>query len=367
MKILSFHPCSIYQNGGAGRVIRRLFEGHEEQITAIYVNYDTFKPIEGAIKEIPISGIIKRRSWMRSLLRPLFNWLRYKVFFYFTKNRVLKAASKINYDILHIINHGEFSSVLANERILKNKRLWVSFHDHFSTCSSFNDTKLLWIKADRRFAISDELGIEYQRLFGNFKYELITDGVATDEISNPIEPKQSNITIYFAGLLHYDYYPLFELLANALDSMTNEERSFELILRGTQTLDFLNNRKFNVEYRTSFVSDYEIKNELDSADVLYLPIKFTLPDFYLYSMSTKMIGYLGACGTILYHGPVDSAANNLLQKNKAAISCVSLNVNEMVSSLNKIINSGKTVSTNAKKLVYSQFLLEKIQNKFWNQ
>lgn len=367
MKILSFHPGSIYQNGGAGRLMRRLFQGHESQITAIFVNYNSALPIKREIEEISVKGFPLMRGWMRWKLRPIFSWLRDDVFFGYTKNKILKRTININFDVLHVINHGEFCAVLCKDDFLKNKKLWVSFHDHFSLCSSFEDTKFLWDKADRRFAISDELGLEYQRLFGDLNFELITDGVRNDEISKPKEPNKSIITIYFSGLLHIEYYPLFEALADALDILSDEEKSFNLILRGSQTLTFLNNRKFNVDYRSNFVSDDEIKNELDEADILYLPIKFTLPDFYLYSLSTKMIGYLGASGTILYHGPEDSAANILLQKNQAADSCVSLNVNDMVKSLDKIMKSNNFASANAKKLAQSQFLLKEIQNKFWNE
>jgi len=366
MKILSFQPCSLYQNGGAGRLLRRLYLGHESQIISLFVNKTSFSNRTDEVREISISAFPVQRTWMRWKLRPFFAWIRDKVFFSFTKNRVIEAASKISYDVLHVINHGIYSGVLCDDNFLNNKKLWVSFHDHFSLCSSFDDTQILWNRADRRLVISNELGLEYQRLFGNLGFEFITDGVAQEEISIPKEPNQSNITIYFAGLLHIDYYPLFEVLADALDNISDQKRTYKLILRGTQKLSFLNNRNFNIEYRTDFVSDIEIKKEIDAADILYLPIKFTKSDFYLYSLSTKMIGYLGGGGTILYHGPENSAANRLLQKNNAAISCISLNVNEMMGCLAEILKPN-IFSANAMKLAQSQFVLENIQKVFWNE
>lgn len=367
MKILSFHPCSIYENGGAGRLMRRLYQGHESQIIAMYVNYNSSMPSKGKIEEIAIQGFPLKYTWMRWKLRQIFTWIRDSVFIFFTEKKILKEASKIDFDVLHIINHGLFSTLLCNDIFLKDKKLWVSFHDHFTTCSSFNDAQILWNNADRRLVISEELGLKYQLLFGEKKYEIITDGVMLDEISKPTVEISNIVTIYFSGLIHYDYQPLFKILADALDQMSSKERSFKLILRGTQGLAFLKNRKFIVENRMDFVSDNEIKSELDKADILYLPIKFSLPDFYLYSLSTKMIGYLGASGTILYHGPEDSAANKLLRKNDAAISCVSLDVNDMIYFLGKILNSENSVSANAKKLAKSKFLLEEIQSKFWNE
>ncbi len=51
-----------------------------------------------------------------------------------------------------------------------------------------------------------------------------------------------------------------------------------------------------------------------------------------------MVGYLGAPGPALYHGPHDSAACRLLQLTHSAVSCTSLDVNEMVQSILHLIN-----------------------------
>lgn len=369
MKILSLQPCSLYQNGGAGRLLRRLYQGKESQIVSLYVEGSSHTPTKNKIKEIYVREFPVHRSWMRWKLRVFFQYLREVVFLPITINRLKDIAYKTPFDILHIINHGIYSTTLCEEKFLANKKLWVSFHDHFSTTfSSFEDSKFLWNRADRRFLISKELGEEYQRLFGMKAFEIITDGVEEEEIS---EPKELNaitpIKIYFAGLLHLEYYPLFKVLADALDEMCEQGKRFELIMRGTQKIKFLKNRKFNVEYRSDFISDKEIKEELDDADILYLPIKFSIPDFYLYSLSTKMIGYLGSSGRILYHGPGDSAACKILEKNDAAISCISLNINDMVYSLEKILEPNVNVSKNAKIMVKNHFILEDIQRSFWKE
>jgi hypothetical protein len=159
---------------------------------------------------------------------------------------------------------------------------------------------------------------------------------------------------------------LFESFANALDKMSDDNIRFLFILRGSAELDFLRNRKFKVEYRRSFISDVEMKIELDSADILYLPIKFNKPAFYLYSLSTKMISYLSASGTILYHGPQKSAANNLLEKYKASVSCTSINTREIINSIEQLINNDGEFSRNAKQLAKQKFDLKTIQNNFWS-
>ncbi|GAA4976513.1 hypothetical protein [Algibacter aquimarinus] len=368
MKILSFQPQSLYENGGAARLLRRLYAGRETQVTSLFVNY-SFTPIKiGKVKEIFISVFPKHRSWMRWKLRSFFSWLRDKLFFSLTKKKLLRTAFKIPFDVLHIVNHSVYSSAICDEALLDKKKLWVSFHDHFSTThSSFEDTMYLWNRADRRLLISKALGEEYQRLFGENTFELITDGVSEQEISQPKKLNSNNIIIYFSGLLHLEYYPLFDTLAEALDKLSTENKSFTLILRGVEKLPLLNNRKFKVEYRTDFISDAEIKKEQDQADILYLPIKFSHPEFYLYSLSTKMIGYLGSSGRILYHGPDDSAAYIALKNNEASSNCLSLNIGDMLNSIEKLLEPDNKVSFNAKKMAQNYFVLNDIQKSFWNE
>ena len=364
MKILSIQPASLYQNGGMGRLLRRLYKGHEKDIIGLYINTNSSIK-KGEINEISISAFPIHRPWMRWKFRDLFIWMRESLFCNLTKYKLKRTVSKTQFDVLHIINYGPFFGILCDEKLLINKQLWTSFHDHFLLCSSYNDVQKLWNLSNRRLMISKELGEEYQRIFGFKEFELITDGVSQEEISMPKEINKNQINIYFSGLLHLDYYPLFKVLIEALDLLTVEGYSFKLIIRGTQKIKFLKPEKIEIDYRINFISDEEIKKELDMADILYLPIKFTKPNFYLYSLSTKMISYLGAAGKILYHGPFNSAACNLLQENHAAISCVSLDVEEMVNKLKEIINADKKLSINAKELAKSKFELESIQKTFW--
>ena len=367
MKILSIQPCSLYQNGGAARVLRRLYQGKESQVHSLGIISSPTPIKSGNIKETLIPAIPLQQKWMRWRLRTFVTWLRDNKLAFLTINKIYKTAAKIQYDAIHIVSHGPFGGAFNNDSLMVDKKIWVSFHDHFSTTgSSFASTGNLWNKAERRLVISKELGDEYQKLYGDREYELITDGVSTDEISEPtnIDPSKL-ITIYFAGLLHIDYYPLFNILADALDSLSKKGYKFKLIMRGTDSVSFLNNRLFETEYRSNFVSDKEIKQELDSASILYLPIKFTLPDFYLYSLSTKMIGYLGASVTILYHGPADSAACKLLRNSKAAAICSSLNVNDMIEIMTQLVSDKNNYAANAKQVARTDFNFEVIQHRFW--
>jgi hypothetical protein len=366
MKILSYQSFSLYDNGGGSRILRRLYEGNESKVSSLAFSVYPFKPVSRDIDEkiIPLRPLT--RSWMRWILRDGVIWLRENAFKSQANKNILKEAAEIPFDVLHVVDHGPFSSILCDDEFLLGKPLWASFHDHFlTTSSSFENANKLWNCASRRLVISNELGNEYNQLFGKKSFEIITDGVFLDEISEQVVTNDSTIIVYFAGLLHIDYLPLFQVLANALDVLSAEGLKIKLILRGTQFVDFLNQRSFDIEYRPFSDDHDELKQELDSATILYLPIKFEPADFYLYSLSTKMVGYLGAPGSILYHGPEDSAASNLLKQTNSAIGCYTLNTSDLLDSLHTILKTDCNVSYNAKKLAKSHFNFQEIKDRFW--
>lgn len=367
-KVLSFQPFSLYRNGGGSRVLRRLYMTHESRIHSVVVEDSLGKILQGEIPETIVYATPVRKPWMRWKMSNVAAYLREGLFKSLTESKIRKAAGLIPFDVVHIVNHGPFSNALCKKEFLKDKKVWVSFHDHYSTCSSYEDTKNLWHRANRRFVISEELGREYQHTFGFKDYELITDGVSKDELSEPKRYPNDPITVYFAGLLHWDYIPLFKVLANALDELTKTKQiKFKLILRGSQPLPFLEDRAFNVEYRTDYVSDSDVKVELDQADILYLPIKFTQRDFFLYSLSTKMISYMGAKGAILYHGPEESAACKLLVETGAGATCTTTQIDDLSQQIMSLSNHIHDFSENAKKVVDERFDLTKIQNRIWNK
>jgi hypothetical protein len=366
MKLLSFQPASLYVNGGCGRLLRRLFQGNESNITAVFVKMEAAIRRDGEIKEYCISSIPIHQKWMRWKFRNLSRYLREHLFYKMTARKLENLIGTINYDILHIVNHGIWCEIFVNKNFA-TKPFWASFHDHYSLCSSFSTCRYLWINAQRRLVISRELGNEYQNLFGNRDFEIITDGVKAEEISTPLQNLKSPYIIYFSGLLHVDYYPLFRVLADALDEIVSEGFTFKLVIRGSEPIDFLEKRSFDLEFKQDFISDEAIKEEIDSASFLYLPIKFSTPEFYLYSLSTKMVGYLGAKGAILFHGPEDSAACRMLASHHAAIICASLEVNKMIAILKENLGNTLAISTNAKKLAREKFSLVEMQNKFWEK
>jgi hypothetical protein len=368
MKILSHHPFSLYNNSGGGRILRRLYEGNESQVSSLTIGAKRSAPVIGDIEEKVVYLRPFFRSWMPGKVRNWVGWMRAYGFRSINEKKIRKAAAKIQFDVLHLVDHGWFSSILCDDSLLSGRILWVSFHDHFlTTGSTFSNTNKLWNNANRRLVISNEMGNEYNRLFGHKSFEIITDGVLINEISEPITEYPSIIKVYFAGSLHASYLPLFEVLANSLDILSKEGLKIKLILRGTPFMKFLDQSSFEVEYRPFTTDNDELKQELDTSTILYLPIKFQPANFYLYSLSTKMVGYLGARGSILYHGPDDSAAINLLNEHKSAVSCYTLNTADMVDSLRNILSVYGKVSYNAKSLAKNHFDFQKIKGRFWER
>jgi hypothetical protein len=368
MKILSYQSFSVYANGGGSRILRRMYKGREQNVYSLAIEAGYYKPVTGIIQETIVPAIPLRRPWMKWRSREVFNWIRDKPLRQYTTNRIRREASSIACDVVHVMGCGGWSTVLCDDPLFSQKPLWVSVHDHHRTtqCSE-KDARELWNRADRRLMISNELGKDYQRIFGKKEFELITDGLLAHEVSAVAAKPQSPYTIYFAGLLHIEYIPLFKALADALDKLTKNGLSFKLILRGTQQLSFLNTRSFETQYLPMVLDDAELKRDLDAAAILYLPIKFVDPDFYLYSLSTKMVGYLGASGSTLYHGPADSAACNLLRETGSAICCNSLNTEDLVLSILQLVEGNTDVSVHAKQLAQTMFDLKEIQDRFWQE
>lgn len=366
MKILSYQPFSLYSNSGGSRILRRLYEGRESQVFSLTLSGRSIAGSLGNIPETAIPIFPLHRRWMKWRLRNLNNWLRERTFRPLTERRIRSAYGNIAHDVIHVVNHGPFSSTLTRDSVAAGKPIWASFHDHFSQSgSTFADAEKLWNSAERRLVITSEMGIEYQRIFGHKEYEIITDGVTNEEFSLPVYDKSKPLIIYFAGMVHLEYLPLFNALAEALDLLSEEGLNVKMIMRGTGSIKIFKNRYFEIEYKPVSFDNEELKKELDSASVLYLPMKFTNPDYYLYSLSTKMVGYLGASGTILYHGPGNSAACRLLKQWKSAICCTVLDSESVRAELRATINERNNISNNAKILAKDKFSLSEIKERFW--
>ena len=118
-----------------------------------------------------------------------------------------------------------------------------------------------------------------------------------------------------------------------------------------------------------FGSEADVQSDMTHADCLYLPLHFGEADepFATYSLSTKMVTYLGSGVPILYHGPGATAAYNILAKHRAAALATSLVPEEIARVLTDLLEADAAVQIgqNALHLARNSFLRAEQHAKFW--
>ena len=165
-----------------------------------------------------------------------------------------------------------------------------------------------WRGAAWRFVISDELGQEYCRRYTDMPFSVVTDGV--DTIESDVRPRPQNRRLYFMGLLHLAYEANFVALLEAFGHAGSRDNGSAPLLTcrcGSIPLASLRGRKINV---LPFGDETDVDDDLESADMLYLPLPFSVDDEPLarFSLSTKLVTYLASGIPILYHGPAFGVA-----------------------------------------------------------
>jgi len=367
MRVLTHQPFSIHAIGGGARILRRLFEGREKEVVSLCLKCSSHTSTTGPFVECEVAAFPVRRRWHRRLPGKIFDFARNRVFREATIAKVRRAAALENFDVLHVVAHGRFNSTFCDPASRAGKPLWVSFHDHWIPgADNPDEIGRLWRAADRRFVISGELGGKYSNDFGSADWTILSDGVADSEFQNPRSHHGKTLNLYFGGMLHVDYYPLFEAMAYALESLAEQGWLPVMTLRGTQRLPFMQGRRFETRQLPATLSDDELRTDHQQADILYLPIGFSMPHFYLHSLSTKMVGYLAAPGAILFHGPLDSAAARLLRGADAAAFTDSLKPEPLANAIVQAASQSFHFSSHAKSLAQERFHLAEMRARFWN-
>jgi len=202
--------------------------------------------------------------------------------------------------------------------------------------------------------------------FTSDHFKIVSDGIEKDEICSPRTHLGKSLIIFFGGMLHLNYYPLFESLASALDQLADGSWKPIVCLRGTQRLPFLEGRRFELHRLSATLSNEDLLYDLEKADILYRPIGFSMPHFYRHSLSTKVVGYLAAPEVIFYHGPIDSVVAGLLQKANAAAFCATLAPNKIAEVSIQSLARSREFSANVKHLALDHFNLADMRRRFWN-
>jgi glycosyltransferase involved in cell wall biosynthesis len=225
-----------------------------------------------------------------------------------------------------------------------------------------------WANADARFVVSRELGEEYNRRYGTREFVIVTDGA--DEVAAAARPAPRTMRIYFMGLFHLEYEANLQALIDAVAQIRDEgiwDLPPSITLRCGHIRPYLHRSFVHV---LAFGSEADVQADFSDADSLYLPLPFDDAHraFVTYSLSTKMVTYLASGIPILYHGPPETAACNLLSQNRAAALITSLEPTEIADTLRRLVNdpASSDIAANALALARKSFRRSQQHERFWS-
>ncbi len=369
--IIFVQPFSLGSAGGGPRILRSLLESAPRPWRSISSSPGKPKPWPGE------SHLPSRPSWGPIEHSRLAGLARSstKLFAPYFRARLKAFCRQIDACAIHALPHtgGDFAEAHTVAREL-GLPLFISVHDDLAytstTPSSAREAAMqkAWSEATARFVISDALGREYCRRYGERPFQIVTDGLTS---LSPLRAADSanRLRIYFMGLFHMGYEKNLRafLEAIALYEKAHPDVAVTLtfrcehiraqILAGVKPVTVL-----------PFENEEQVQRDLEAADLLYLPLPFgdEHQNFSRFSLSTKMVTYLGSGLPILYHGPTSSAAFQLLQKDAAALFCTTLSPEEIARTLDQITPlERRAAASNALRLARREFMLADQSRKFW--
>jgi len=222
----------------------------------------------------------------------------------------------------------------------------------------------VWRESASRFVISEAMGEEYCRRYGRRRFEVVTDGL--ERIEPPKARPDTTLRIYFMGLLHISYTDNFRELFRAISTIRQQRKDLSVsITCRCGSLPKQLERLFPVTL-LPMGSEQDVERDMETADLLYLPLPFDSAHetFVRYSLSTKMITYLGSGLPILYHGPRHAAAGRMLDEHGAALSVNSLEHFDLIKGLVAGSEDRLRVTSSAAELGRQQFLCVNQRGRF---
>ncbi|MBA3273632.1 MAG: hypothetical protein H0T11_07145 [Chthoniobacterales bacterium] len=254
--------------------------------------------------------------------------------------------------------------------------LFLSVHDDLaytaagaaSASSREAAMRAAWNAASARFVISDSLGEEYCRRYGQHSYQVVTDGLTQVHVPRAVT-SHARLHIYFMGLFHMAYERNLRALLDALAILKREEPALDVtvLLRCEHVRAHVTAGEIPVKV-LPFGDEAQVQRDMETADLLYMPLHFgdEHANFARYSLSTKMVTYIGSGLPILYHGPDNSAAYSLLSKHRSAITITTLAPDEIASALRGLDPQTRhEVAANAAALAERDFMLTSQTERFW--
>jgi hypothetical protein len=374
--ILFVQPFGLGSPGGGSRILRALMENAPLEWLSVAVTPDMIPALpfgqELQVRGRPFFGRLEKSRFVH-WFQKLDWWSALRL-----RARLDRILEGNNVNGVHAIAHNCWDSIVAF-RVAKRNDLpfFLSVHDDPVYClqghplqkSLLDKIGEIWRKANARVVISEEMGEELCRRWGKRDYVIVTDGIEKiEEQPHPVHPNR--LAVYFMGLLHISYEPNFVALQKALRIISEENPGLDvsLTLRGG-TLPEEALVAPELVRTLPFGNESQVRLDLKNADLLYQPLSLEAAHRAMsaYSLSTKMITYLGSGLPIFFHGPSDSAAGKLLKRSRAAFVCDSVDPAEIGRDLMKSVSVERDqVVLSALNLATKQFRLSDVRERFWN-
>ncbi|HEX8252452.1 MAG TPA: glycosyltransferase, partial [Thermoanaerobaculia bacterium] len=369
--VLFVQPFSLGSAGGGARILRALLEQAPFAWQSICSTPAKPKPWRNELH------LRSRPSWGRiehSRFAALPNATR-MLFARGFRRRLKQRALELNASAIHAVAHAglDFADAHAVAREL-GLPFFLSVHDDLAytlagTSAPQRDAAMrnAWRDAARRFVISDALGHEYSRRYGDRSFAIVTDGLT--HLHQPRATRSAaQLRIYFMGLFHMGYEQNLRALLDGL--ALHEQHHSRTTISVTLRCEYVRPQVIAGAPRVTvlpFADEAQVQRDIEQADLLYMPIPFgdEHTNFARYSLSTKMVTYVGSGVPILYHGPSTSAAFELLNRSGAAIPVTTL-APEAIAAALADANPEKrfTVASNALDLARRDFMLSRQTERF---
>lgn len=359
----------VHAAGGGSRILRALLKEAPEPTISICMGVRKPPPTlivtELHIPPRPSFGRLEATRFRIYLDRLFTNFRR-------QQSLLEQVCREYKSDKLHTIAHGP--DFWVSYQVARKLRVpfFLTVHDRLEYGLASESNRTFWIEylgevwcnADARMVISEEMGEGLDALYGKRPWTVVTDGL---EHIHPLRERPKNsFRIYFAGAVHLSYAATFAALAKALALIRQQYPAMpvSLTVRGSAVPDSFEGLPVRA---LPWASEGEIEKDMKEADLLYLPLPFG-PEyemFWRYSLSTKLVTYLGSGLPILYHGPAEAAAGRLLARHQAAVLATSLEPEEIARYLLEAGECAPQIVENAQRLARSQFMLEEQRRRFW--
>lgn len=372
MTIAFLQPFSVQSPGGGPRILRALIE--EPPLEAISVCLSPAPPPPTTLLPEfhapvrPTYGRLEPTRFHRHLgvtavpLEPL------------VRRRLRRLLARHETTVAHLVAHdATFWPAFQAARDL-SLPVALTVHDHLQyNMRDRPERKLalhrlgrVWREADHRFVITTAMSQEYGRRFGDRPAEVVTDGLIA--VDTPVPPVAGRFTVYFMGAFHMSYRSNLEGLLRGMERFQHERPDLDvrLKMRCGDLPGGLPASSIAID-ALPFSDEQAIQADMQDADVLWIPLPFgeEHASFVRYSLSTKLVTYLGSGLPILYHGPAESAAGDLLRRAGAGVEATSLDAEGVAAALAAVTTRGAELAERAGELARREFMLDGLRERFW--